>query len=152
MAMPGFAATIASRMSRKACSARYSDVPPTRMAGGGEPWAICARTGFSGLGIRRRRQAAAVHGLRKHPLLLQFLAVDAVGGPGDGAQPLLADLTAAVNAGSEVAFLDAVEGLFNKHEQVALRVGEGEVELLGVGAGGLVGKVLNAVVGLGVAC
>ena len=42
-----------------------------------------------------------------------------------------------------------VEGFVDEHEQVALAIGEGEVQLLGVGAGGLVGEVLDAIVGLG---
>src|SRR3954447_4198171 len=49
--MPGFAATIASRRSRKASSARKSLDPPTRITGGIFFSAICAMTAVSGLGM-----------------------------------------------------------------------------------------------------
>src|SRR5205814_2318138 len=136
--------------------------PPTRMAEGIFASAIWARTAFSGLGIvascelrvaspASSQLATRNSQLRQESLLLQLLAIDAVRRPGNGGEALLADHVAAVGALAVVAFADPVEGLVDQHEQVALAVGEGEVELFGVGAGRLVGQILDAVVGLRIA-
>src|SRR5205085_7545503 len=85
--------------------------------------------------------------LREKSLLLQLLAVDAECRPGNCREALLADHVVAVRARAVLAVAHAVEGLFDCHEQVALAVGEGEVELFGVGTRCLVREILDAVVG-----
>src|SRR5260221_14400629 len=83
---------------------------------------------------RERRSAPLDHGsmtdlLRKQSLLLKFLAIDAERRPGDGLQALFADGVVAVGADGVGIVLHALESLVDEHEQVALAVGEGEVEL-----------------------
>src|SRR5438552_9567893 len=91
MAIFGFAATIASRMSWKARWERNSLEPPTRIARGGIFSAIWARMAVSGFGIdneisnfefqkkRERWRAPPNQGvkekLREEPLLLQLLTI-----------------------------------------------------------------------------
>src|SRR5216684_2430401 len=87
--------------------------------------------------------------LREKSLLLKLLAVDAVRCPGDGGEAFVADRGAAVGAGAVRLAVETPEGLVDQHEEVALAVGEREVQFFGIGAGGLVGEVLDAIVGLG---
>src|SRR5688500_17850003 len=134
--MEGCFATMASRSSWNDCSERNSEEPPMRRTRGMFPCAISARSGFNCFG-----------NLREHPLLLQLLAVDAERRPGNGFETLGADLGAAVGADGVRPFAHAVERLFDGHEQVALGVGEREVQLLRVGAGGLIRQILNTVIG-----
>src|SRR5712691_11672095 len=82
---------------------------------------------------------------------LQLLTINTKRRPGNRSQSLLADRVPAVGAGAEVAFLASVEGLVDQHQKTALAVGQREVDLFRVGAGGFVREVLNAVVGQGVA-
>src|SRR6185436_17786383 len=139
-AIAGFFATMVSRMSWNACSARKSEEPPISRTRGGFPFSISERIAGSGLGK-----------LGEQSLFLQLLTVDAERRPWHGEEALFADDGAAVGADGVRSFAHAVEGFLDGHEQVALGVGEGEVELLGVGAGGFVGEVLDAVVGESVA-
>jgi len=77
-------------------------------------------------------------------LLLLLLAGEAVLGPGDRFQPLLVHLVVAHHAHAVAAAVDAAERLVDQVQHVALRVGEAEQELLGVGVRCLVGDVLGA--------
>src|SRR5437870_6905657 len=117
-------------------------------------------TALSVFGINKKRErrlplpspgARSKKRLREETLFLKLLAVDAERRPGDGLQALLADDVAAVRADAVRLVAHAVEGFVDEHEEIALAVGEGEVQFLGVGAGSLVGEVLDAVVGLRVA-
>src|SRR5262249_44021468 len=77
-------------------------------------------------------------------LLLLLLAGDASLGPRHCLQPLLLHLVLADDAEAVAMALDSDEGLVDELEQVALRVGEAEEELLGIGVGRLVRDVLRA--------
>src|SRR5438067_3453817 len=83
-------------------------------------------------------------------LFLQFLTINTKRRPRNGGESLLADHVPAVCAGSEVAFLNAIEGLVDLHQETALGVGERKVELFRISAGSLVRQVLNAIIGQGV--
>src|SRR5256885_5490577 len=82
---------------------------------------------------RPKRTTKKYPTLRQEPLLLQLLAIDAEGCPGNGLEALFTDGVTAVGADPEGIALDADESLVDQHEQLALAVGEGEVELFGVG-------------------
>src|ERR1044072_9496071 len=115
----------------------YSEVPPTSMARGGFPSVMLARTVLRGLGM------GAARCLTEQPFFLQLLAIDAVRRPGDGEQALFADRGAAVGADAVGLVAHAREGFFDQHQQVALAVGQREVELFRIGAGGFVGEILD---------
>src|SRR5881628_3784621 len=87
-----------------------------------------------------------VRNLSKQPFFLQLLTINAVRCPGNGLQAFFADRIAAVRADREGVFFDAVERLVDEHEQVALAVRKGEVELLRIGARGFVGEILDSVI------
>src|SRR5712671_991300 len=79
-------------------------------------------------------------------LLELLLTDDAVAGPGNGLEPLAVDLGAALDALAEAAVIDTLQCLVHLLEYLAVGVGQRVEELLGVGAAGLVGEILGALV------
>src|SRR6266850_4910801 len=98
------------------------------------------------IAVSRGARAPVWSGILQQSLFDFSLAGEAVTGPRHRLEALLLDLVPALHADSEGHLGDAMQRLVHLLKDLAVGVGQGVEELLGVGARGLVGQVLGPLV------